>query len=196
VIASVRGTVLELRAQSVVVQAGPFGVELLAPAATLARCSVGAEVVLHAQLVVREDSLTLYGFLDADSLVVFRHLLGVAGVGPKLALAILSTLRPALIADAVAREDAGLLASAPGVGKRTAERMVLELKSKLPPELAAGAPGRARGKPPPAAEDAIAALLALGYREAQVRAQVQALLTDEPDASAEAIIRSALARLR
>ena len=195
-IASVCGAVLELRAQSVVVQAGAFGVELLAPAATLARCNLGGEVTLHAQLVVREDSLTLYGFIDHDSLVVFRHLLGVAGVGPKLALALLSTLRPALIADAIAREDAGLLASAPGVGKRTAERMVVELKSKLPPELAAGAPGGARVVSPPAAEDAVAALVALGYREAQVRAQVQALLADDPAAGAESLIRAALAKLR
>jgi holliday junction DNA helicase RuvA len=193
-IASVRGTVTELRPQSVVVQAGPIGVELLAPAATLARCTLGAEVTLHAQLVVREDSLTLYGFTDHDALVLFRHLLAVAGVGPKLALALLSTLPTALIADAVAREDAALLASAPGVGRRTAERLVLELKAKLPPELAAAAAGRAA--PPPAAEDAIAALVALGYREGQVRSQVQSLITDDPAASAEGLIRAALAKLR
>ncbi len=195
-IASVRGMVLELRPQSVVVQAGAFGLELLAPAATLARCSVGADVYLHAQLVVREESLTLYGFLDPDALVVFRHLLAVGGVGPKLALALLSTLQPALIADAVARDDAALLASAPGVGKRTAERLVLELKSKLPPELAAGAPGAARAAPPPAAEDAIAALVALGYREGQVRSHVHTLIADDPSASAEGLIRAALAKLR
>ena len=194
-IASVRGTVVELRAQSVVVQAGAFGLELLAPAATLARCNLGAEVSLHAQLVVREDSLTLYGFADHDALVLFRHLLNVAGVGPKLALGLLSTLQPALIADAVAREDAALLASAPGVGKRTAERLVLELKSKLPPELAAGA-GAGRAARLPAANDAIDALVALGYREGQVRTQVQTLASADPSATAEALIRAALAKLR
>jgi holliday junction DNA helicase RuvA len=195
VIASVRGAVLELRTHSVVVQAGAFGVEVLAPAPTLARCVVGDEVVLHAHLVVREDSLTLYGFGDRDALTVFEHLLGVTGVGPKMALGLLSTLTPPMIADAVAREDAGLLTSAPGVGKRTAERLVVELRSKLPPELAAGAPG-ARRVAHPAADDAIAALVALGYREGQVRAQVQGLAADEPTASAEALIRSALAKLR
>ena len=194
-IASVRGTVLELRAHSVVVQAGAFGLELLAPAATLARCTLGAEVTLHAQLVVREDSLTLYGFADHDALVLFRHLLNVGGVGPKLALGLLSTLQPALIADAVAREDAALLASAPGVGKRTAERLVLELRSKLPPELAAGA-GAGKAAPLPAANDAIDALVALGYREGQVRTQVQALVSDDPSATAEGLIRAALAKLR
>ncbi len=194
-IASVRGAVLELRSQSVVVQAGAFGLEVLAPAATLARCTLGEEVLLHTQLVVREDSLTLYGFHDRDALVLFSHLLTVSGVGPKLALALLSTLRPALIADAVARDDAALLASAPGVGRRTAERLLVELRSKLPPELAAGAAGTA-GAPLPAVEDATAALVALGYREGQVRAQVQALATDDPTASAEALIRAALAKLR
>ena len=194
-IASVRGPVLELRSQSVVVQAGAFGLEVLAPASTLARCTLGEEVLLHAQLVVREDSLTLYGFHDRDALVLFSHLLSVSGVGPKLALALLSTLRPALIADAVARDDAALLASAPGVGRRIAERLLVELRSKLPPELAAGAMGAA-GAALPAVEDATAALVALGYREGQVRAQVQALAADDPSASAEALIRAALAKLR
>jgi holliday junction DNA helicase RuvA len=195
VIASVRGAVLELRTHSVVVQAGPFGVEILAPAPTLARCTIGGEVTLHAHLVVREDSLTLYGFADRDALTVFEHLLGVTGVGPKMALGLLSTLTPPMIADAVDREDAALLTSAPGVGKRTAERLVVELRSKLPAELAAGAPG-GRRIAHPAAEDAIAALVALGYREGQVRAQVQALAAETPTASAEALIRSALAKLR
>ncbi len=194
-IASVRGAVLEVRTHSVVVQAGAFGVEVLAPAPTLARCALGDEVALHAHLVVREDSLTLYGFAERDALTVFEHLLGVTGGGPKMALGLLSTLAPALIADAVAREDAALLTSAPGVGKRTAERLVVELRSKLPPELAAGAPGVHRVAHP-AVEDAIAALVALGYREGQVRAQVQGLAADEPAASAEALIRSALAKLR
>jgi len=195
VIASVRGPVLEVRLQSVVVQAGAFGIEVLAPAPTLARCAVGAEVDLHAHLVVREDSLTLYGFAERDALTVFEHLLGVSGVGPKMALGLLSTLSPALIADAVAREDAGLLTSAPGVGKRTAERLVVELRAKLPAELAAGAPAAPRAVHP-AADDAIAALIALGYREGQVRTQVMALANDDPTASAEGLIRAALAKLR
>ena len=194
-IASVRGPVLEVRSQSLVLQAGAFGVELLAPTPTLARCEVGREVTLHAQLVVREDSLTLYGFAERDALQLFRALLGVGGVGPKVALGLLSTLAPSLIAEAVAREDAALLASAPGIGKRTAERIVMELRNKLPADLAAGAQG-ARASAAPGAEDAIAALVALGYREGQVRSHVSALAKDDPSASAEALIRAALAKLR
>ncbi len=193
-IASLRGEVLELRTQSLVLRAGAFGLEVFAPAATLARCALGEQVLLHTQLVVREDSLTLYGFHDRDAMTLFTLLLGVSGVGPKLALAVLSTLQPALIADAVEREDAALLASAPGVGRRTAERLVLELRAKLPAGLSGGLPGGA--VPLPAGEDAVAALVALGYREGQVRAQVQALLADDPEASAERLIRSALSKLR
>lgn len=193
-IASLRGPVLELRSQSLVVQAGAFGLEVLAPAPTLARCEVGREVTLHAQLVVREDSLTLYGFADRDALALFRALLGVGGVGPKVALGLLSTLAPGLIADAVAREDTALLASAPGIGKRTAERIVMELRDKLPADLAAGS--RAEMSAAPGAEDAVAALVALGYREGQVRSHVASLAKDDPTASAEALIRAALAKLR
>lgn len=193
-ISQVRGRVLEVRGSSVVVEAGAFGVEVLAPAPTLARCAVGAEVTLQAHLVVREDSLTLFGFAERDARTLFLALLSVSGVGPKVALGLLSTLAPALIADAVLRDDAALLATAPGIGKRTAERIVVELRSKLPAELAAPT---AEGRPSaPNAEDAVAALVALGYREPQVRSQLQALLKDDPAASAEALIRAALARLR
>ena len=193
-IASVHGPVLELRSQSLVVRAGAFGVELLAPTPTLARCEVGREVTLHAHLVVREDSLTLYGFADRSSMQLFRALLGVGGVGPKVALGLLSTLAPSMIAEAVGREDAALLASAPGIGKRTAERIVMELRDKLPADLAQAAQGEPSAAP--GAEDAIAALVALGYRESQVRSHVVTLSKGDPAASAEALIRAALAKLR
>lgn len=194
-IASVTGTVTDVRDASVVVLVGGVGMELLAGGRTLAQCRPGATVTLHTHLVVREDSLTLFAFHEADALILFKHLLGVSGVGPKLALALLSALPTEVVADAIAREDAGLLASAPGVGKRIAERVVVELRSKLPAELAAGAE-RARAATSPAAEDAIAALVALGYREGQVRSAVLDLSAREPDATAEVLIRTSLARLR
>ncbi|CAN5821438.1 Holliday junction branch migration protein RuvA [soil metagenome] len=194
-IAFVQGTVAEVRALSVVVQVGGLGLELLAPSRTLARCTPGAEITLNAHLVVREDSLTLYGFLDHDALVLFRHLLNVSGVGPKVALALLSSLATEQIADAVDREDAALLATAPGVGKRTGERIVVELKSKLPAELAAGAVGQ-RAVPTPAVDDAVEALVALGYRQGAVRSAVLDLASADPEAKAETLIRRSLARLR
>jgi holliday junction DNA helicase RuvA len=195
VIASVTGPVAEVRSGSVVVQVGGLGLELLAPARTLARCRPGSEVTLHTQLVVREDSLTLYGFVDHDALVLFRHLLAVSSVGPKVALALLSSLATEHIADAIDREDAGLLATAPGVGRRTAERIIVELKAKLPVELAAGA-ASARPTATPAVADAVEALVTLGYREGAVRSAVHDLAAADAEATAETLIRRSLARLR
>jgi Holliday junction DNA helicase RuvA len=195
VIAFVEGTVEEVAGDRLVVRAGAFGVEVLATPKTLAATRPGAVVRLATHLVVREDAWTLYGFADADGRAAFRHLLGVGGVGPKLALGILSALTPAQMALAVATGDAALLATAPGVGKRTAERLVVELKGKLPEALEGGAAARV-AVPSGAAEDAVAALVALGFREASVRGAVAELAAAAPEAGPEVLIRKALARLR
>lgn len=196
-IAFVEGTVVEQRADRVVLQAGAFGVEVLATPRALAACRPGATVRLATHLVVREDGWTLYGFHDADARSLFQQLLGVGGVGPKLALGLLSALTPAQVASAVDAGDAALLATAPGVGKRTAERLVVELKGKLPEALAAGAGGpRGGATASPAVEDAVIALVTLGYRESAVRAAVADLAASDPDAGPETLIRRALARLR
>lgn len=194
-IAFVEGLVEEVGADRLVVRAGAFGVEVLTTPRALATTRPGATVRLATHLVVREDGWTLYGFADADGRALFRHLLGVGGVGPKLALAILSVLTPAQVALAVATGDAALLATAPGVGKRTAERLVVELKGKLPEGLEGGG-GRAVPVPSAAAEDAATALVGLGFREGQVRSVVAELAAAAPDAAAETLIRKALARLR
>jgi len=195
VIAFVRGTVTEVDDVSVVVDVGGVGLELLAPTATLARCQAGQEVTLRTQLIVRDEQPTLYGFHDPDQITVFRRLLDVTGVGPKVALSVLSTLQVSLIATAVSNQDAGLLTAAPGVGKRTAERIVLELRDRLPESLLAGA-GVGRPALAGAGEDAVAALLALGYRESQVKGVVAELVAEAPEDGAETLIRKALARLR
>lgn len=196
-IAFVEGTVAEVRDESIVVQAGAFGVELLAPKATLMACRQGEFVRLSTHLAVKEDALTLYGFHDPDLLELFRHLVSVGGVGPKLALAVLSTLPSTLIAGAIVDGDAGLLTSAPGVGKRTAERIIVELKDKLPEHLLAEGGGpRPSTAVAGAAADAVQALLALGYRESQVTSVIAELASKEPDDEAETLIRKALAKLR
>lgn len=194
-IAFVDGPVEEVREGSLVVRAGAFGVEAWAPHRTLARARIGERVRLHTYLVLREDGATLYGFDDAEALNLFRLLLGVGGVGPKAALAVLSHLPPDRLAAAVLEEDAGLLSGAPGVGKRTAERIILEMRTKLPDSLAAqasagGAVESDRGR------DAIDALLALGYRQAAVTAAVNELLRAEPEAGTETLVRKALTKLR
>lgn len=196
-IAFLEGEVRELREGSVVVQAGAFGVEVLAPAATLAHCRSGEVVRLRTQLIVREEQPVLYGFHHPDLLLVFRRLLEVTGVGPKVALGVLSSLPVTVIAAAVANDDAALLTSAPGVGKRTAERIVVELRNRLPDHLTAHvAAERGGALLAGAGEDAVAALLALGYRETQVKGLVAELAHSEPEATAETLIRKALAKLR
>lgn len=201
-IAFVEGVVDEVRDGSLIVRVGGVGVEAWVPAATTGRAKVGTSLRLHTHLVVREDAWTLYGFDDRDGLRWFQLLIGVSGVGPKLALALLSALPRGVIAAAIVNDDPPLLAAAPGVGKRTAERIVLDLSSRVPEELLApageaGAPAKAQAATiPEEARDAIEALIALGYREANVRATILQLAETDPDASAETLIRAALAKLR
>lgn len=174
-----------------------MGLELFAPKPTLVNLSKGDAVRLHTHLVVKEDLLALYGFHDRDLLDLFRHLIAVGGIGPKLAVAILSAMPSTIIAGAIRGGDAGLLASAPGVGKRTAERIILELSNKLPESLTVAAGGsRPQSVLSGSAEDAVQALLALGYREGQVKQTVAELALADSEESAEALIRKALGRLR
>ncbi len=119
-----------------------------------------AEILLHTHLFVREDQLTLYGFLTQYELELFETLITVTGVGPRLACAILTKIQPNELSAAIAREDADILATVPGVGKRTAARLILELRGKLVP--ATVLPGAAGG-PPPADAEVLAALRSLGY---------------------------------
>jgi Holliday junction DNA helicase RuvA len=197
VIAYLDGVVAEVRANSLIVQAGAFGLEVFAPKPTLMVCPAGSAVRLHTYFLVKEELLALYGFHDKDLHTLFTHLIGVSGVGPKLALALLSAMQVPLLAGAILQGDAGLLASTPGVGKKMAERIILDLKSKLPEELLApGARGKVATITSPAAEDAVAALLALGYRETQVKGVVAQLALKEPEVGAETLIRKALAQLR
>lgn len=195
-IAFVEGEVTEVTETAVIVRVGGFGVEVLAPSSTLGHCTVGQQVRLRTALIVRDEQPTLYGFHDRDMITVFRRLLEVSGVGPKLALGVLSALPVQLVASAVANSDPGLLTSAPGVGKRTAERIVVELRNRLPEHLTAAVGAGAQTAIGAAGQDAVDALLALGYRESQVKGVVAELLREEPDATAEALIRRSLAKVR
>jgi holliday junction DNA helicase RuvA len=154
VIAAVRGTVIARGADHVVVEVAGVGYKVFVP-----RHPSRDEVLLHTHQVVREDDEALYGFEAREELALFEMLISVSGVGPKAGLAILSVARPAEIASAIASGDAALLARAPGVGKKTAERLIVDLKGKV---------GRVAGAPviPGASaldDDAHAALVALGY---------------------------------
>ena len=196
-IAFVEGLVMALKDSSAIVAVGGIGLEISCPRPTLERCKVGQPVRLETSLIVREDGWNLYGFHEADALEIFRLLLSVSGVGPRIALAALSTYNPNVLASAIMKEDSKLLASVSGVGKKTAERLILELSSKLPAHLAVGK-GAPRAAPSEneAFRDAVEALISLGYRDAQVRTVVANLLESGADDTAEGLIRKALAKLR
>lgn len=148
--------------------------------------ALNERVVLHTHLVVREDAHLLFGFGTLDERIAFRQLLKISGVGPKLALSVLSGLSMAELADAVARKEAGRLTKIPGVGKKTAERLLLELQGKF--AVTAGGVAAA-GAEPAAGDDVVNALLALGYNEKEADWAAKQL---PADASVSDGIRQAL----
>jgi len=140
VIALVRGTVAVRRADHVVVEAGGVGYRLAVSAETLRRVpALGGAVTLHAHLVVRDDALALYGFATEEERDLFLLLIGVQSVGPKVALAVLSGGTPRELVTALANEDVARLQAVPGIGKRTAERIIVELREKVAGGSAGGA---------------------------------------------------------
>lgn len=166
-IASVRGTVITVGLDHTVIETGGVGLLLPCPPAVLADLVVGEQARLSTSLVVREDSLTLYGFGTDAERQLFELLLGVSGIGPRLALAILTVLDPDEVRAAVAAEDIATLTRVPGVGRKGAQRLVLELKDRLVPIPTAaepGTPGSTTGAVPGAwAEQVSAALVNLGW---------------------------------
>jgi len=134
-IASVRGTVTAVSLTSAVVDVGGVGIELHCAPATLAGLRVGEPAALSCSLVVREDSLTLFGFADGDERAVFELLQTASGVGPRLAQAMLAVHRPEALRRAVASEDLVALTTVPGIGRKGAQRIILELKDRLGPPM-------------------------------------------------------------
>lgn len=167
-IAMVRGQLVRHQSDWVIIDVGGVGYRVHVPSSTSAQLpALGETVTLHAYTHVREDVLALYGFATEDEMLLFEDIISVSGMGPRLALTSLSTLRPDEFRRAVTDEDVAGLTRISGVGKKTAQRLILELKGKLTPAAADALPGVDRGKEPPVAEDALSALLALGYTEAE-----------------------------
>jgi holliday junction DNA helicase RuvA len=192
VIASVRGEVLVRRPDHVVVEAGGVGYRLAVSAETLkAVPSRGKQAILHAHLVARDDSLSLYGFASEEERDLFLHLTSVSGIGPKVAVAILSGGPPRELLRAIAAGDAKRFQSAPGVGKRTAERLIVELREKIAGELTEGIPAAA-GASGEAEPRALAreGLMHLGY----TLTEAEGLLEGAEGESAEDLINAALRR--
>ncbi|MCU0842514.1 MAG: Holliday junction branch migration protein RuvA [Thiobacillaceae bacterium] len=183
------GTLLEKHPPQLVVDAHGVGYEVDVPMSTFYNLpAVGERLSLYTHFSVREDAQQLYGFLTAKEREAFRLLIRITGVGPKLALAVLSGLSVDDLAQAVALQESGRLTRIPGVGKKTAERLLLELKGKLAEALpTAGGVAVASVE-----RDALNALLALGYNEKEA---VPALKSVAEGASLEEAIRQALKQL-
>jgi holliday junction DNA helicase RuvA len=191
VIGSVRGTVVERDVSGeVLVEVGGVGYRVLVPLGAIATLEPGGRAFLFTHLHVRDDAMTLYGFPTREERDTFEVLLAAAGVGPTLALKILSVHAPSTLAAAVADEDLDALTQVPGVGKRTAERLMIELRARL--ELPEAASARARGDDPRPRVEVREALTTLGYAPEEIRA-VLGKLPD--DGSVEELLRSALREL-
>lgn len=131
-IASLSGTILKIENSSLVVNVGGVGIRVFVPRTVLEDVGgVGRSIRLHTHMIVREQELSLYGFETEEDLQLFEVLLGVNGVGPKVALAILATLSPELLKSAIMREETAVLQRVPGIGKKTAERIMFQLRDKL-----------------------------------------------------------------
>jgi Holliday junction DNA helicase RuvA len=198
VIASLRGRLAELGNGQCVVEAG--GVGYLVSVSTFtagALPAAGGEVFLRVRQVVREDALLLFGFSGAEELRLFDLLVSVSGVGPKLAMAVLSGLRPEALARAIRDENVAALVAIPGIGRRTAERLVVELRDRIG-HLPAAAPAREGGGILPRDErmrDAVSALTRLGYTATQAEEALREVAGGAEDPTLEDLVRRSLSRL-
>jgi holliday junction DNA helicase RuvA len=187
VIATLRGQLTHKGIETMVVEVGGVGYLVTAPARLLAGLGrLGEEVFVHIHTYVREDQISLYGFGSVDDREFFELLMSVKGIGPKVALGMISQADTTLLKRAVFQEDRALLASVPGIGPKTAARVILEIKDKLKEEYLVGGQVGNGSKPEPGgersvAEGAIRALTSLGYRESEARRVTSNLDVDADD---------------
>lgn len=191
-IAHLRGRLLTKEPNRVIVEAAGVGYELAISVPTYSELpNPGTEVALHVHTHVREDAIALFGFLKAEEKRVFERLIAVSGIGPKLAITILSGMSAEYLVTALRGNDLASLTKIPGIGKKTAERMVLELRDKL--DSFAAAPSKAA--PAAIEEDVVSALTNLGYQESAAEKAV-ATATASERATFDSLFKAAMARLR
>ncbi|HTI36622.1 MAG TPA: Holliday junction branch migration protein RuvA [Vicinamibacterales bacterium] len=190
-IAALRGTLLEKHPNRVIVDVAGVGYDVQVPLSTFYGIGdAGGAVALRVRTHVREDAIALYGFLTALELELFDRLIAISGIGPKVALAVLSGIEAAELVRAVRTQDVARLTRIPGVGKKTAERIGLELKDKLPSEVQFPPSDDASGGD--LRNDVISALVNLGYQRSAAEKAVGAELKKSADAGFEAVLRGAL----
>jgi Holliday junction DNA helicase RuvA len=193
-IAAVRGEVLEVALDHVVIEAAGVGYRVNATPSTLSTLRTGTEARLVTAMIVREDSMTLYGFTDTDTRDLFMTLLSVSGVGPRLAMATLAVHDAAALRQALHDGDVTALTRVPGIGKRSAERMVLELRDKV--GAAGGAASTATARNGHAVRGPVVeALVGLGFAVKQAEEATDKVLAADADASTSGALRAALSLL-
>ena len=199
-IAFLRGTLLEKHPNQIIVETGGVGYDVLIPVSTFSALpDTGSEVRLRIHTHVREDALSLFGFVSPEEKTIFEKLISVSGIGPKLAVTVLSGLATAALISAIRNSDVAQLVRIPGVGKKTAERIVLELKDKLEGLAPAGAPGTVEK---PAASlsaiefDVLSALINLGCNRASADAAVRKAKIAGVGEDFEPLFRKALELVR
>jgi Holliday junction DNA helicase RuvA len=200
-IASLRGVLVEKHPNQAVVETGGVGYDVTIPVSTFTHLpDAGAEVRLRIHTHVREDALALFGFLTPDEKAIFEKLIGVSGIGPKLAITILSGLAAPDLINAIRRGEVDKLVRIPGIGKKTAERMVLELRDKLPALAGQEASEPAAAALSPIDQDVLSALLNLGCGRPQAEAAVRKAKASAATAGAaadfEPLFRRALELVR
>ena len=195
-ISRLRGVLLEKSPPLLLLDVQGVGYEIYAPMTTFYTLpEPGSELVLHTHFVVREDAQQLYGFLEQRDRELFRTLIKVNGVGPKLALAILSGMESAELLRCVRSDNIKALSQVPGIGKKTAERLIIELRDKLADwdsELPVGTDSKTPARPHDTVAEAESALIALGYKPAEAARLVSSASNQHPEASSQELIRLAL----
>ncbi len=194
-----QGILLERRIEGcTLLTPGGVGYELRLPAGALERLpETGQEVGLYVRTLVREDAIELFGFSDKDEQDVFSLLISVSKLGPKIALAILSTFDPQSLRETVVREDAQALTRVPGIGQKSAKRLIWELKDKFQgwgPEVSGL--GKSSGTRQTTFSDALAGLVNLGYKEGEIRSVLSQVLEQDPDLIVGEAIRAVLRQLK
>ena len=197
-IAFVRGIATDMTENSVIVETGGIGYEIYMTGEGLSQLHMGEEVKIHTYFQVREDAMQLYGFLKKDDLQMFKLLLGVNGVGPKAAMGVLSGITADELRFAVLSDDVKTLSKAPGIGKKTAQKLILELKDKLKLEDAfelklahEQEKAVASGEASDGRQEAVAALVALGYSSTDALRAVRKVTEVSPD-DVEGLLKAAL----
>jgi Holliday junction DNA helicase RuvA len=180
-IATLRGEISQIEDNALVVEVGGVGLRVFVPAPVRGRVKVGETAFLFTHLVVREDALTLYGFESQADRELFNMLLGVDGVGPKVALSVLSTMTLDAVQHAVFADEADILSRVPGVGKKTAQKIALHLKDKLKPMDALARVAAMSDVD----SEVLAALTSLGYSVVEAQAAIQSLPKDAPQDTGE-----------